>query len=123
MPTLSLPLDEYESAMRQLVECEARLAVCAHLPLRNDDLRRHHRLRPGPVGRSPVGSGSHPFGDGDEALDAVLEGYGPEAVTKEDRALLLPLYLLSFVVHHAVRHDRPDFIRTILDRSGYSQLL
>lgn len=64
-----------------------------------------------------------PLWDGDEALDAVLDGYGPEAVTEEDRALLLPLYLLSFVVHHAVRHDRPDFIRTLLDRSGYSQLL
>ncbi|MGW5365747.1 phosphotransferase family protein [Actinopolymorpha pittospori] len=64
-----------------------------------------------------------PLWDGDEALDAVLEGYGPESVTEEDRALLLPLYLLSFVVHHAVGHGRQDYVRMLLDRSGYSHLL
>lgn len=64
-----------------------------------------------------------PLWDGDEALSALLAGYGSDAVTKEDREVLLPLYLLSGVVHHAVGHDRPDYIRTLLDRSGYRALL
>ncbi|MET9018422.1 aminoglycoside phosphotransferase family protein [Actinopolymorpha sp. NPDC004070] len=64
-----------------------------------------------------------PLWDGAEALDAVLDGYGSDVVTKEDREFLLPLYLLSFVVRHAVGHDRPDYIRTLLDRSGYRVLL
>lgn len=64
-----------------------------------------------------------PLQDGDEAQDALLAGYGSDAVTKEDRDLLLPLYLFSFVTHHAVGHDRPDYIQTILDRSGYRALL
>ena len=61
--------------------------------------------------------------DGDEALDALLDGYGSDVITNEDRDFVLPLYLFSLVVHHAVGHDRPDYIQTLLDRSGYRALL
>ncbi|GAA2759821.1 phosphotransferase family protein [Actinopolymorpha rutila] len=64
-----------------------------------------------------------PLWDGDEALDALLAGYGSDAVTREDRDLLLPLYLFSLVVHHAVGHGRPDHIQNLLDRSRYHDLL
>ena len=44
--------------------------------------------------------------DGPAALDALLDGYGRDAVTDEDREVVLPLYLLAFVIHQAVLFDR-----------------
>lgn len=67
-----------------------------------------------------------PLWDGDSALDALLTGYGRDAITKEDRELVLPLYLLSFVIHHAVGMidaGRTDGIVEHLDRSNYRNLL
>lgn len=61
--------------------------------------------------------------DGDAALDALLDGYGREAVTREERRDLLPIYLLALVTHHAVGHDQPGYIRLLLRRSGYEGLL
>lgn len=61
--------------------------------------------------------------DGDEALDALLDGYGHDTLSAADRRTLLPLYLLAFAVHHAVGHDRPDYIRLLLRQSGYETLL
>jgi aminoglycoside phosphotransferase len=60
--------------------------------------------------------------DGDAALDALLDGYGDDVVTEEDRELLLPLYLFAFVVKVAVGHQ-PHYIRLLLDRSRYQLLL
>ena len=61
--------------------------------------------------------------DGEAGLDALLEGYGRDVLTPDDREFLLPLYLFAFVVHHAVGHEMPDYIRLLLDRSGYETLL
>jgi aminoglycoside phosphotransferase len=61
--------------------------------------------------------------DGDEALDALLDGYGLDAVSSEDREFLLPLYLFAYVCHHAAEHPDPGYIRTVLERSGYRALL
>ncbi|REF36395.1 phosphotransferase family protein [Thermasporomyces composti] len=44
-----------------------------------------------------------PLWDGVAALDALLDGYGRDTLGPGDRELLLPLYLLAFVIHHAVR--------------------
>jgi aminoglycoside phosphotransferase (APT) family kinase protein len=41
--------------------------------------------------------------DGEPALDALLDGYGRDTLGPGDRELVLPLYLLAFVIHHAVR--------------------
>jgi aminoglycoside phosphotransferase (APT) family kinase protein len=64
-----------------------------------------------------------PLWDGEAGLDALLEGYGDDLLTQDDRDFLLPLYLLSFVIHHAVGHEMPDYIRLLLERSGYQALL
>lgn len=64
-----------------------------------------------------------PLWDGETALDALLDGYGRDTVTEADRALLLPIYRLSFAVHHAAGHDNADYVRTLLDRCGYRALL
>lgn len=61
--------------------------------------------------------------DGEEGLNALLEGYGADLLTREDREVLLPLYLLSFAIRVAVGHPQPDYIRLLLDRSGYKALL
>lgn len=64
--------------------------------------------------------------DGDSALDALLDGYGADAVSRDDRELLLPLYLFAFVVHHAARMinaGTTDGIGEHLDRSNYHLLL
>lgn len=67
-----------------------------------------------------------PLWDGDAALDALLVGYGGDAVSTEDREVVLPAYLLAFVVHHAVRifddagHER---VREIIEMSRYERLL
>lgn len=42
-----------------------------------------------------------PLWDGDAALDAVLDGYGTDVIGRDDREVILPLYLLAFVIHHA----------------------
>lgn len=61
--------------------------------------------------------------DGDDALDALFDGYGRDAITREDREFLLPLYLFAYVCHHAAEHPDPSYIRTVLERSGYPALL
>jgi aminoglycoside phosphotransferase len=61
--------------------------------------------------------------DGDKALDALLDGYGHDTLSAADRRTLLPLYLLAFAVHHAVGHDRPNYIRLLLSKSRYETLL
>ena len=81
--------------------------------------------------------------DGDDALDAVLAGYGGDVLTNDDRDFLLPLYLFSLVVFVAAgnswsrtgndpknptanRRGRPhnaDYVRLLLDRSRYQALL
>lgn len=56
----------------------------------------------------------------------VLEGYGSDVVSRDDRQQLLPLYLLSFVIHYSVRMidaGTTDGIREHLERSGYRGLL
>jgi len=60
--------------------------------------------------------------DGTAAMDALLDGYGA-TVTREERRDLLPIYLLAFITHHAVGHDRPDYIRLLLQKSRYEDLL
>jgi aminoglycoside phosphotransferase (APT) family kinase protein len=64
--------------------------------------------------------------DGDAALDAFLDGYGHDAVTTDDRAVLLPLYLLAFVVPHVVSlcaAGTVDYVGELLEKSGYSALV
>lgn len=61
--------------------------------------------------------------DGAAGFDALLAGYGTDTLMQADRELLLPIYLLSLVVHHAVGHDQPGYVRRLLDRSGYRCLL
>lgn len=64
--------------------------------------------------------------DGDPALDALLEGYGADVISRAEREHLLPLYLLAFVIHYAARMidaGTTDGIREHLDRSGYRSLL
>ena len=127
---------EGERLVRRFEEAQVSFDAVAEGRLLHSDLGSSH------IFRSPAGSydGIIDFGqaqagdprwdlarvplwDGEEALDAVLDGYGRETVTKEDREFLLPLYLLALAVHHAVGHDRQDYIRTLLDRSGYRVLL
>ena len=60
--------------------------------------------------------------DGDAALNALLEGYGDDVLTQDDRGFLLPLYLFSFVLKVAAGH-KSDYIRLLLDRSRYEALL
>jgi aminoglycoside phosphotransferase len=61
--------------------------------------------------------------DGDHALDAVLDGYGRDAITADEREVLLPLYLLAFVVHHAAAGIGDDVSREMLTLCGYRRLL
>lgn len=61
--------------------------------------------------------------DDDPALDALLIGYGDDVLTRDDRELLLPLYLFAFATKAAVGHSMPDYIRLLLDRSRYASLL
>lgn len=67
-----------------------------------------------------------PLWERDDALDMVLDGYGTDAITSEDRELLLPLYLLAFAIHHIVRvpfDDDPDRGRSMLEETNYQRLL
>lgn len=41
--------------------------------------------------------------DGPAATDAVIDGYGSDAIAEEDRQVVFPLYLLAFVVAFAAR--------------------
>lgn len=122
--------------IRRFDEAEAAFAQVTQGRLLHGDLECHHVFRSpdgGYAGLIDFGQAQAgdprwdlarvPLWDEDEALDALLEGYGSDAVTNEDRELLLPLYRLSGVVHHAVGHDAPEYIRTLLDRSGYQALL
>jgi aminoglycoside phosphotransferase (APT) family kinase protein len=64
--------------------------------------------------------------DGDGALDALLDGYGRDAVDRDDRNVILPLYLLAFVVHHAVEFaDRGELsiARALVAQTRYERLL
>jgi aminoglycoside phosphotransferase len=64
--------------------------------------------------------------DGDAALDALLDGYGHDTMTADDRAVLLPLYLLTFVVPHVVAlcaAGTIDHVAEMLEKSGYSALV
>lgn len=61
--------------------------------------------------------------DGEPALDALLDGYGRDAVTLEDRKRVLPLYLFACCCHHAVGHPNDDYITLLLERSGWRVLL
>ena len=64
--------------------------------------------------------------DGDAALDALLDGYGHDTVTTDDRAVLLPLYLLAFVVPHAVSlcaAGTVDHVAEMMQKSGYLALV
>ena len=64
--------------------------------------------------------------DGREALDLLLAGYGTDVLTAEDRELVLPLYLLSFCIHHIVRFPfstDPKFAHDLLRRCDYDRLL
>lgn len=68
-----------------------------------------------------------PLWDGDEALNAALDGYGRDALAGTDRDLLLPLYLFAFVVNFAVHRlgvsGADAGIREHLQMSGYDALL
>jgi aminoglycoside phosphotransferase len=67
-----------------------------------------------------------PLWDGDVALDAVLDGYGRDTLGPGDREVLLPLYLLAFVIHHAAQlADRGQLAdaRAHLAQAGYKRLL
>lgn len=67
-----------------------------------------------------------PLWDGERALDAVLDGYGRDTLSAGDRELLLPLYLLAFVIHHAVHlvdAGNLDGAREGLTRTRYERLL
>jgi aminoglycoside phosphotransferase len=67
-----------------------------------------------------------PLWDGDAALDALLDGYGRDTLGPGDEELLLPLYLLAFVIHHAVRFaDEGDLekARTHLAQARYERLV
>lgn len=62
--------------------------------------------------------------DGQAALDAVLDGYGHDALSKDDRTTVLPLYVLAFVIHQAVPFDRcgrRDAVREHLHQVGYDE--
>lgn len=61
--------------------------------------------------------------DGDAALAALLRGYGRDALTREERDELLPLYLLAFVVHHAANGAGEKVSREMLTLCGYRRLL
>lgn len=64
--------------------------------------------------------------DGDAALDALLDGYGRDTMTADERAVLLPLYLLAFVIPHVVSlctAGTVDYVAELLERSGYSALV
>jgi hypothetical protein len=54
------------------------------------------------------------------SLVAELLGVAPTGVRGTESP---DAYLLAFVVHHAVGHDRPDYIRLLLRQSGYQTLL
>jgi hypothetical protein len=53
----------------------------------------------------------------------LLDGYGDDLLTGEDREFLLPVYLFAFAVRCAVGHNMPEYIRLLLDRSSYKALL
>ncbi|MEJ7655223.1 MAG: hypothetical protein WKH64_18765 [Chloroflexia bacterium] len=62
--------------------------------------------------------------DGHEALDALLDGYGHDTVTQDDRDTVFPLYILAFVIHQAVQFDRSgrrDDARSHLQQVGYDK--
>lgn len=64
--------------------------------------------------------------DGEQALDWLLDGYGSDTVTQEERRGLLPVYLMASVVHHTVQaHEegRDDAVRELLQMSRYERLL
>lgn len=68
-----------------------------------------------------------PLWDGEDALDALLDGYGRDTLGAGDRELLFPLYLLAFVVRFAVRLidqvGQEDNIREHLAQADYRRLL
>ncbi len=64
--------------------------------------------------------------DGDSALDAVLEGYGHDTITADERGSVLPLYLFAFIVPHAVRlvdANRRELAGEHIARTRYERLL
>ena len=64
--------------------------------------------------------------DGEQALDWLLDGYGSDTVTQEERLDLLPVYLMACVVHHTVQaHEegRDDAVRELLQMSRFERLL
>jgi len=68
-----------------------------------------------------------PLWDGEGALDALLIGYGQDAVSPDERRDVLPLYLFAFVMHHAVEVARSTsddaLLHELLRSSRYDQLL
>jgi aminoglycoside phosphotransferase len=67
-----------------------------------------------------------PLWERDDALDLILDGYGADAITSDDREVLLPLYLIAFAIHHIVRvpfDDDPRRGRTMLEETNYRRLL
>jgi aminoglycoside phosphotransferase (APT) family kinase protein len=67
-----------------------------------------------------------PLWDGDVALDALLDGYGRDTIESADRDLLLPLYLLAFVIRHAVQLTDQGHLadaRAHLAQTRYERLL
>jgi aminoglycoside phosphotransferase (APT) family kinase protein len=67
-----------------------------------------------------------PLWDGDAALDALLDGYGRDTIGPGDRDLLLPLYLLAFMIRHAVQltdQGQLSDARAHLAKTRYERLL
>jgi aminoglycoside phosphotransferase len=130
-----LQSDEVEPLQRRYAEA-APLMTCSDGRLLHGDLEGGHVF----VDASDAYQGMLDFGqaqagdprwdlarvrlwDGDAALDAVLEGYGRDAITADEREVLLPLYLLAFVVHHAAAGIGDDVSREMLTLCGYRRLL
>lgn len=64
--------------------------------------------------------------DGQQALDALLDGYGRDTTTPDDWEIVFPLYLLAFVIHHAtgfVRAGEHKNARGMLEQAGFDSLL
>jgi aminoglycoside phosphotransferase (APT) family kinase protein len=130
-----LQSDEVEPLQRRYAEA-APLMICPDGRLLHGDLEGGHVL----VDASDAYQGTLDFGqaqagdprwdlarvrlwDGNAALDAVLDGYGRDAITADERDVLLPLYLLAFVVHHAAAGIGDDVSREMLTLCGYRRLL
>jgi aminoglycoside phosphotransferase (APT) family kinase protein len=61
--------------------------------------------------------------DGDPALEALLDGYGHDLMTAEERRTVLPLYLFAYCSHHVVGHPNDGHIARVLDLSRWRELL